>query len=488
MKRLSDILYGVALLETIGSTDIGINDITFDSRTVQKGSLFIAIKGTVTDGHHYITDVIQKGAIAIVCETLPESVHPHVTYVRVAASAIATAVIAANFYNNPSKKIKVVSVTGTNGKTTVATLLYRLFSSLGYKTGLLSTIENRIGETVLPATHTTPDSITLNKLLAQMVSEGCVYCFMEASSHAIHQERVKNIAFTGAIFTNITRDHLDYHGTFENYIKAKKKLFDELPASAFALSNGDDKNGRIMLQNTKAKKHYYSLLAPAEFHAKLMENSFEGMLINIDGTDVHTSLCGEFNAYNLLAIYGATRLLGINKEEALTALSKLKPAEGRFDYIISPNQKIIGIVDYAHTPDALEKVLTTIQKIRTGNEKLITVVGCGGDRDKGKRPMMAKVASAYSDRLILTSDNPRSENPDSIIQDMRIGILPHKQSSTLMISDRREAIRAAVQFADAHDIILIAGKGHEKYQEIQGVKHPFDDKQILNETLLLSNK
>lgn len=488
MKRLSDILYNVALLDVKGSTAISIEGITFDSRKVTSGTLFIAVKGTVTDGHQYISDVVQKGAVAVVCERFPETLQQNITYVKVADSAVATAMIAANFYDHPSKKIKVVSVTGTNGKTTVATLLYRLFMSLGYKTGLISTVENRIIDKVIPATHTTPDSITLNYLLAQMLDAGCTHCFMEASSHAIHQERVKYIAFTGAIFTNITRDHLDYHGTFENYIKAKQKLFDELPSAAFALSNADDKNGKVMLQNTKAVKHFYSLLSPAEFHAKLLENSFEGLLLNIDNTDVHTSLCGEFNAYNLLAIYAAARLLGVEKEAALTAISKLQPAEGRFDYIISPQQKIIGIVDYAHTPDALEKVLVTIQKIRTGNEKLITVVGCGGDRDKGKRPMMARIASEFSDRLILTSDNPRSENPESILEDMRAGILPHKVGNTLTIIDRKEAIRAAVQFASAHDIILVAGKGHEKYQEIQGVRYPFDDKQILNETFQNSHK
>lgn len=488
MKILSDILYGVALTETSGTMQVAISQIAFDSRQIVQGSLFIAVKGTQTDGHRYINDVIKQGAVAIVCEEMPNDFNPSVTYIRVQNSAVATALIAANFYNNPSAKLHVVAVTGTNGKTTVATLLYRLFISMGYKAGLLSTVENRINEQIIPATHTTPDSISLNKLLADMVAAGCQYCFMEASSHAIHQDRVKGVLFKGAVFTNITRDHLDYHGTFDLYIKAKQKLFDELSSKSFALSNADDRNGRLMLQNTKAKKYFYSLNTPVEFHAKLMENTFEGLLLQIEDTDVHTALCGEFNAYNLLAIYATARLLDVSKEEALTALSKLKPAEGRFDYIISSNKRIVGIVDYAHTPDALEKVLQTIQMVRSPKQQLITVVGCGGDRDRGKRPMMAKVASEFSDRLILTSDNPRSEKPEEILNEMKPGILPHKQSNTLIISDRQEAIRAAVQFADVNDIILIAGKGHEKYQEIQGVKHSFDDKQILKETLTQSGK
>ncbi len=488
MKALSDILYGVALLETAGNMAAAIQSITFDSRQVTHGSLFIAIKGTQTDGHQYIDDVIKKGASVIVCEVMPKAFNHSVTYIRVQDSTVATSKIASNFYDNPSSKIKVVAVTGTNGKTTVATLLYRLFRSLGYNVGLLSTVENRINDNTLPATHTTPDSITLNKLLAEMADNACTHCFMEASSHAIQQHRIKNISFAGAIFTNITRDHLDYHGTFENYIQAKQKLFNDLPPSSFALSNVDDRNGRIMLQNTKAKKYFYSLNMPADFHAKVMENSFEGLLLQIEGTDVHTALCGEFNAYNLLSIYGATQLLGLSKEDALTAISQLKPAEGRFDYMVSPKNKIISIVDYAHTPDALEKVLQTIQKIRTGSEQLITLIGCGGDRDKGKRPMMAKVASEYSDLLILTSDNPRTENPEEILDEMKKGILPHKQAHTLVISDRKEAIRAAVKFSRANDIILVAGKGHEKYQEIKGVKYPFDDKQILNETLTNNEK
>ena len=488
MKRLSDILYGVSLLEVRGNTAVDITDMTFDSRVAKPGYVFIATKGTVTDGHKFIPTAVFQGTTAVVCEQFPETTEPSVTYVRVDDSTKALGLMAANFYDHPSKKLKLVAVTGTNGKTTVATLLYRMFNSMGKRSGLLSTVENRIGDIVVPATHTTPDAINLNKLLMQMVDAGCQFCFMEASSHAIEQGRIRGLEFTGAAFTNLTRDHLDYHVTFDNYIRAKQKLFDGLSTNAFALSNDDDRNGKIMLQNTKAKRHYYSLKNNVEFNGKVLENSFAGLIMNIDGVELHTALVGEFNAYNILCVYGVARLLGVDQTEALTAISTLHPAEGRFDYIVSKSDKVIGIVDYAHTPDALEKVLKTIQAIRTGNEQIITIVGCGGDRDKGKRPMMAKVAGELSDRLILTSDNPRSEDPNTILNEMKPGVPPHKATKTLSIVDRKEAIRTAVMLAQRNDIILVAGKGHEKYQEINGTKHPFDDKTILTQTLTEANR
>ncbi len=479
---------GVNLLEVIGNRTVEISNITFDSRAVTKGSLFIAVKGTQVDGHEFIHGAVEKGAVAIVCEKLFGEKAENVCYVKVPDAALATGLIARNFYNNPSSKMKVVAVTGTNGKTTVTTLLYRLFSSLNYKCGLLSTVENRIAGRIIPATHTTPDSISINRLMAEMVDEGCEYCFMEASSHAIVQRRINGLQLSGAVFTNLTRDHLDYHGTFENYLKAKQHLFDELPSTAFALSNADDKNGKVMLQNTGARTYYYSLKTITDFTGKLVENSFSGLLMEVDGFEVNTSLVGEFNAYNVMAVYGASRLLGLENTESLAAISNLKPAEGRFDYIISNEQKVIGIVDYAHTPDALEKVLKTINNIRTGNEQIITVVGCGGDRDRGKRPMMAHIAGELSDRLILTSDNPRSEEPSAIIDEMRKGIPANKIARTLAITDRKEAIKTAVEFAKKGDIILLAGKGHEKYQDIKGIKYPFDDKEILNEVFKTAHK
>lgn len=488
MKNLSEILYGVNLIQVIGKTNVNISSITNDSRKANNGSLFFAVKGTVTDGHQYIDNTISQGAVAIICEEIPKTIEPTICYVKVKDASIATAVIANNYFDAPSSKLKLVAVTGTNGKTTIATLLYRLFKSLNKKVGLLSTVENKINNKTFVATHTTPDSIRLNELLNEMVNDGCEYCFMEASSHAIEQKRTHALTFTGAVFTNITRDHLDYHLTFDNYIRAKQKLFDALPSTAFALSNADDKNGVVMLQHSKAKKYYYSLSTISDFSATLIENSFEGLHLSIDGIEVYTSLVGEFNAYNLLAIYSTGKLLGLDTNTCLTALSKLDPAEGRFDYIISENDRVIGIVDYAHTPDALEKVLQTINDIRTGNEKIITIVGCGGDRDKGKRPMMAKVAAELSDRIILTSDNPRSEDPSEILNEMKTGVPAHKTTKTLSISDRKEAIKAAVEFAQKGDIILLAGKGHEKYQEIKGVKHPFDDKQMLNEIFKSAHK
>lgn len=482
MKKLSDILYRVNLLEVSGTTDLAITGVCFDSRKVTAGNLFVATKGTAVDGHGFIQTAIANGAVAIVFEQLTEQKHNKVSYIQVGDSALALAIIAENYYDNPSEKIKLVAVTGTNGKTTVATLLYNLFSGLNYKCGLLSTIENRIAGEVVPASHTTPDAVQISALLNRMHEQGCTHCFMEASSHAIHQQRIAGLNFAGAIFTNISHDHLDYHKTLKNYINAKKMLFDHLSSSAFALVNADDKRGMVMLQNTKAKKQTYSISGMGDFRARIVETTFQGMQLLIDGQEFHTLLVGNFNAYNLLAIYATAILLGEEKLPVLTQLSQLKPAEGRFDYVISARQKIMGIVDYAHTPDALEKVLLTIKKIRTGNEQLITVVGCGGDRDSAKRPVMAKVASELSDRVIFTSDNPRSEDPQAILDQMKEGILPLKIGKALTIPDRKEAIRTAVSLCSKGDIILLAGKGHEKFQEIKGVKYPFDDKLVLGES------
>jgi len=482
MKTLSDILYKVSLLEVQGAMDIEVNDVCFDSRKVKQGSLFVAVRGTAVDGHNFIHDVEEKGVTAIVCENFPSERKAGITYIKVADSSLALAVIAENFFGNPSEKLKVVAVTGTNGKTTVATLLCNLFVGLNYKCGLISTVENRINGKVIPATHTTPDAVQISFMMSEMLKAGCTHCFMEASSHAIHQNRVAGLKFAGAVFTNLTHDHLDYHKTFQEYIAAKKKLFDGLTADAFALVNIDDKHARVMLQNSKANGFTYSLHSPADFHARIIETSFNGMILQIEGEEVYTPLVGAFNAYNLIAIYATARLLGEEKISVLTVLSKLKPAEGRFDYVVSEKNKIMGIVDYAHTPDALEKVLSTIKEIRTGNEKLITVVGCGGDRDATKRPVMGKVASELSDQVILTSDNPRSEDPLTILDQMKEGVIPTKISKVISIPDRREAIKTAVTMSVKGDIILLAGKGHEKYQEIKGVKYPFDDKQVLTES------
>ena len=458
MKTLSDILYKVSLIEVHGSMEVEVSAVAFDSRSVTKGTLFVAVKGTGADGHQFIGNAEEKGAVAIVCE------------------------------NFPSEKLKVVAVTGTNGKTTVATLLCNLFAGLNYKCGLISTVENRINGKVIPATHTTPDAVQISSLMNDMVKAGCTHCFMEASSHALDQNRMAGLKLTGAVFTNLSHDHLDYHKTFQDYIAAKKKLFDFLPADAFALVNVDDKRGAVMLQNTRANKFTYSLQGLADFRARIRETSFNGMILQIEGEEVYTPLVGAFNAYNLLAIYATSKLLGEEKIPVLTVLSKLKPAEGRFDYVVSEKNRIMGIVDYAHTPDALEKVLTAIKEIRTGNEKLITVVGCGGDRDTTKRPLMAKVASELSDQVILTSDNPRSEDPNVILDQMKQGIVPVKLNRMLTIPDRKEAIKTAVSMSGKGDIILLAGKGHEKYQEIKGVKYPFDDKQVLSESFNLMEK
>jgi UDP-N-acetylmuramoyl-L-alanyl-D-glutamate--2,6-diaminopimelate ligase len=480
MKLLQDILFGVSLREVVGSTQLSIKDIQIDSRKVQEGSVFVAIKGIQADGHEYIATAIQKGAIAIVCEKLPHSLQEGVVFIVVANAQESVAVMAHHFYDNPSTHIKLVGVTGTNGKTTVATLLFKLFKRLGYTCGLISTVENHIGETIVPATHTTPDPIQLNALLQKMVQAGCTHVFMEVSSHAIHQHRITGLQFVGAAFTNITHDHLDYHKTFEAYLEAKKAFFDALPSSAFALSNLDDKNGAQMLLDTKAKKLTYALHAPSNYKGKILENQLNGLVLLVNEIEVHCRLIGTFNAYNFLAVYGIAIQLGETSEAVLTVLSALTGAEGRFDYIISADQ-IIGIVDYAHTPDALENVLTTIAKLRKGNEQVITVVGCGGDRDKTKRPIMAQVACDLSTKVFLTSDNPRSEDPNDIIKDMEQGLSSSAKRKYINIVDRKEAIKAAVSFAQPGDIILVAGKGHEKYQEIKGIKHDFDDKKILQE-------
>jgi UDP-N-acetylmuramoyl-L-alanyl-D-glutamate--2,6-diaminopimelate ligase len=480
LKLLSDILYKTRLEEIIGSTNVAISSVTFDSRKVKKDSLFIATRGTASDGHHYIELAIESGAVAIVCEDLPETLKENVSYVKVLDSSASLGYIACNFYDNPSEKLKLVGITGTNGKTTTVTLLFNLFRGLGYNVGLLSTVENKINTTVIPSTHTTPDALALNELLSKMVEAGCQYAFMEVSSHAIVQHRITGLKFTGAAFSNITHDHLDYHKTFEEYIRAKKLFFDNLQDDAFALTNKDDRNGMVMLQNTKAKKYSYGLKSIADFKSRVVENHLNGLLLSIDNQEVWVKLIGSFNAYNVLVVYAISQLLKQDRVQVLTTLSNLNSVEGRFQYIKSKTG-IVAIVDYAHTPDALKNVLETIKDIRTGNEQVITLAGCGGDRDAAKRPIMAQIACEYSNKVILTSDNPRSENPEDILNQMQAGINPVDAKKTLRISDRKEAIRTAVAFAKEGDIILIAGKGHEKYQEINGIKHPFDDFEIVKE-------
>jgi UDP-N-acetylmuramoyl-L-alanyl-D-glutamate--2,6-diaminopimelate ligase len=466
--------------EIVGSTNVAISSVTFDSRKVKKDSLFIATRGTASDGHHYIELAIESGAVAVVCEDLPETLKENITYVKVLDSSASLGHIACNYFDNPSEKLKLVGITGTNGKTTTVTLLFNLFRGLGYNVGLLSTVENKINNTVIPSTHTTPDALALNELLAKMVEEGCQYAFMEVSSHAIVQHRITGLKFTGAAFSNITHDHLDYHKTFEEYIRAKKLFFDNLQDDAFALTNKDDRNGMVMLQNTKAKKYTYGLKSIADFKCRVIENHLNGLLLSIDNQEVWVKLIGSFNAYNVLVVYAISLLLKQDKVSVLTTLSNLNSVEGRFQYLKSKNG-IVAIVDYAHTPDALKNVLETIKDIRTGNEQVITLIGCGGDRDAAKRPIMAQIACEYSNKIILTSDNPRSENPEDILNQMQSGINPSDAKKTLRISDRKEAIRTAVAFAKEGDIILVAGKGHEKYQEISGVKHPFDDFEIVKE-------
>ena len=482
--QLQDVLYGIAITNLVGVTNREVTALAFDSRQIIKDTVFFAIKGTLSDGHKYIADTINAGASVIVCEQIPETRHAEVTYIQVENTSVALGAMAANFYHNPSSKLKLIGITGTNGKTTIATILFKLFRELGYSVGLISTVQNHINEAVIPATHTTPNPIALNELLQNMVDEGCEYCFMEVSSHAVVQHRTEGLSFAGGVFSNITHDHLDFHKTFDNYIKAKKAFFDGLPANAFALTNLDDRNGMVMLQNTKATKQTYALKQLADFKAKVVENSFNGLHLDIDHSDVFFKLVGSFNAYNLLAVYGTAVLLGQDKLTVLTALSNLTGAEGRFDYITS-SQNIIGIVDYAHTPDAVQNVLSTIHDIRKGTEQVITIIGCGGDRDKTKRPVMAQVACDWSDKVILTSDNPRSENPQTIVEEMEKGVSPTNKRKTLSIVDRREAIKTACHLARPGDIILLAGKGHEKYQEINGVRYHFDDKEILMEQLNL---
>lgn len=482
MENLQDILYKVHIKQVVGTTSVAINDIQIDSRNVSKNSLFVAIKGEKTDGHKFFEEVINQGAAAIVCQELPQQINSNITYIKVENSQESLALIANNFYKDPSKKIKLVGVTGTNGKTTIATLLFKLFTQLGFKCGLISTVQNQIDTKIIPSTHTTPNALKLNELLVQMVKEQCNYVFMEVSSHAIHQHRITGLEFAGGIFSNITHDHLDYHKTFDEYIKVKKKFFDDLPSTAFAVSNADDKRGMVMLQNTNASKHLYSLTSLVEIKGKILDNALTGLQMLVNDKEVHFRLIGEFNAYNLLAVYGAAICLGQSKDKILTALSMLTGAEGRFDYIIG-NQLIIGIVDYAHTPDALENVLSTIRKLRKGHEQIITVVGCGGDRDKTKRPIMAQTACNLSDKVILTSDNPRTENPEQIIKDMEEGLSSSAKRKYITITDRMEAISTAVNMAKDEDIILVAGKGHEKYQDINGIKYPFDDKEILKKLL-----
>jgi UDP-N-acetylmuramoyl-L-alanyl-D-glutamate--2,6-diaminopimelate ligase len=480
MRTIQQLTHALPNAQVIGNTNTTVLHLTYDSRMVGEGSLFFAVKGTQVDGHKYIADVIEKGTAAIVCEVLPEELNETVTYIIVNNTSEAMGLMAAEFYDHPSKKLKLTAITGTNGKTTVATLLFRLFRSFGHNVGLLSTVQNQINETVIPSTHTTPDSIRINELLEHMVKEGCEYAFMEASSHAIHQNRIKGLHFAGTVFSNITHDHLDYHGTFSNYINAKKKLFDDVNEDAFALTNKDDKNGLVMLQNTKATRYTYSLKAMADFKAKILESDFSGMLLNIGEQEAWFRLVGNFNAYNILAVYGTAFLLGKEKTEIIKHLSNIEAVKGRFDYVISKDG-VIAIIDYAHTPDALKNILDTINEIRTQNEQLITVVGCGGNRDAAKRPVMADIATEYSNKVIFTSDNPRDENPESILDEMQKGVKPLHFKKTLRITDRKEAIKAAIANANKGDIILVAGKGHENYQEIKGVKHHFDDKETVLE-------
>lgn len=488
MKKLSDILYKVQASSLAGSTDIDITDVQIDSRRVKKNSLFVAVKGVAADGHQFIDRAIEQGAVGIVCEKLPSSQKPGVTYVQTNNSSEAAGILAHNFYDAPTQKLKLVGVTGTNGKTTIATLLYKLFTSLGYKCGLISTVENQVAGQIIPSTHTTPDAVSLNALLRLMVDEGCAFAFMEVSSHAVDQRRIAGLEFAGGVFSNITHDHLDYHQTFDEYIKAKKGFFDILSSSAFAITNVDDKRGAVMLQNTAAKKLTYSLKTTADFKGKILENSLTGLVMTINDQEVHFRLIGEFNAYNLLAVYGAAICLGEEKAHVLQHLSNTTGAEGRFDYMISAKDKIIGIVDYAHTPDALVNVLETIKKLKQGHEQVITVVGCGGDRDKTKRPVMGEVACDHSDKVIFTSDNPRSEDPQQILNDMEATLNTAARRKFVSIADRKQAIKTAVSMAQPEDIVLIAGKGHEKYQEIKGVKHHFDDKEILKEIFEMLGK
>lgn len=479
-KKITDLLRSINILESVGELSTEINMLHFDSRKVAEGDFFIAQVGTQSDGHDFIPKAIEQGAKAILCEHLPKDIASNVCYIRVENTSKALSTLAHNYYNCPSDNLKLVGVTGTNGKTTIASLLYELFRKLGYKVGLLSTVTNYIDTKEVKATHTTPDAIQISKLLNEMIEEGCDYCFMEVSSHAIDQHRTSALNFKGGIFTNLTHDHLDYHKTFDAYLRAKKGFFDQLGKTSFAITNADDKNGKIMLQNTKAHKFTYSTRAFADFRAQILEKHFNGMMLEMDGLELWSNFIGDFNAHNLLAVYSAARLLDQPKDEVLMKMSELTSVAGRFESLISPNG-VMAIVDYAHTPDALKNVLVTIDQLRTRNETVITVVGAGGDRDKTKRPLMGQVSAEYSDKVILTSDNPRSENPDTIISEIRDGVSADNLKKVLAISDRKEAIRTAIMLAQKDDIILVAGKGHEDYQEINGVKHHFDDKEIINE-------
>ena len=482
MSQLKDILYKVAIESVHGSTDLTIEKIEFDSRKVSNNDVFVAIKGTLSDGHQFIDKAISLGASVIVCEVLPTTLSDNCTYVKVQNSNQALAFLSANYYDNPSEKLKLVGITGTNGKTTIASLLYQMFKKAGYKVGLLSTVKIMVDELEYKATHTTPDSLTINKYLDEMVAVGCEFCFMEVSSHGIHQKRTESLHFEGGVFTNLSHDHLDYHETFAEYRDVKKSFFDGLPKSAFAITNVDDKNGEVMFQNTAARKKTYALKTYADFKAQILENQLTGLVLKINNEEVWTKLIGSFNAYNILAIYGVALELGIESTEALRLLSELESVSGRFQFVVSAT-KITAIVDYAHTPDALENVLKTIENIRTKNEQLFTIVGCGGDRDKTKRPIMANIAASFSDKAIFTSDNPRTENPQIIIDEMEVGVEAQNYKKTVAILDRKQAIKTACQMANSGDIILIAGKGHETYQEINGVRQDFDDMQIVQEIL-----
>ncbi len=482
MQELKDILYKVTINAVVGSTNVKMNALHFDSRRISNNDVFVAIKGSVSDGHQFIDIAIESGAVAVVCEKLPDNLQNGITYIEVENASSALAYMASNFYKNPSENLKLVGVTGTNGKTTVATLLYQLFKKAGYKVGLLSTVKIMVDEKEYKATHTTPDSLTINHYLSLMNEAGVEFCFMEVSSHGIHQNRTEGLHFEGGIFTNLSHDHLDYHETFAEYRDVKKSFFDKLPSKAFALVNVDDKNGLVMLQNTKATKYTYALKSYADYRAHILENQLSGLLLKINDNEVWTRLIGNFNAYNILAIYATAELLSLEKVENLRLISELESVAGRFQYVIS-DEKITAIVDYAHTPDALQNVLETINSIRTKNEELITVVGCGGDRDTTKRPKMGHIASALSTKVIFTSDNPRSEVPETIIEAMEKGVEPQNFKKTLSIVDRKQAIKTACQMAQANDIILIAGKGHETYQEIKGERTDFDDFKIVQDIL-----
>ncbi len=484
---LKDILYGVSLSAVSGNTNVMVNAIAFDSRKVGLDDVFVAIKGTVTDGHKFIEQVVAAGAKAIICEELPSAMVNGVVYVEVDNGNKALAIMASNYYGNPSKNLKLIGITGTNGKTTISSLLYQLFKKAGFKVGLISTIKIMVDDNVYTTSHTTPDALTINYHMHLMNEVGVEYCFMEVSSHGIHQKRTEGLVFAGAIFTNLSHDHLDYHKTFAEYRDTKKILFDKLPKSAFALTNIDDKNGLVMLQNTKARKFTYALKSYADYRAQILENQFNGQLLKIDGDEVWSRLIGDFNAYNMLAIYATADLLGLEKLEILRLLSELENVDGRFQYFIS-KEKITAIVDYAHTPDALKNVLITINALRTGNEKVITVVGCGGDRDKSKRPVMGHIATELSNQAIFTSDNPRTESPAQIIEDMEAGVEAQNVRKVLAIENREQAIKTACQLAEASDIILIAGKGHETYQETNGVRVDFDDYKKVKELLTMLNK